>query len=351
VASGPLKINDRVIATGDDPYIVAEMSGNHNGDFDRAKTIVEAAAAAGADAIKVQTYTADTLTLDIREEPFIVDEPMWKGQVLHDLFSAAAMPWEWQPMLKMHAEKLGLDFFSTPFDVTATDFLEELGVPVYKIASSELVDIQLIRYVASKRRPMIISTGMGTKSEIDAALHAATDAGADGVVLLRCNASYPAPLEEMDLQTIDDMIKTWGVPVGFSDHSLGNAASVTAVALGACLVEKHLTLSREDGGADAGFSLEPSEFTELTRQCRDAYRSKGQVRYGPSEHEIPTLAGRRSLFVIKDIALGELLSSDNVRSIRPANGLPPSCLHDVIGMRARRTILRGTPLSWELIEP
>ncbi len=332
-------------------YVIAELSANHNRDIDAAIELVHAARDAGADAVKVQTYTPDTITLKSDRDPFrIAGGTLWDGKLLWDLYKEAYMPWEWQPRLKEEAERLGLHFFSTPFDFTAVDFLEELEVPAYKIASFELVDLPLIRKVAATGKPLILSTGMATVSEIEEAVAVARDAGAEQIALLRTNSAYPAPPDEMDLRTIPHMAEMFGVPVGLSDHTLGIAVPVAAVAMGAALIEKHLTLSRSVPGPDSAFSLEPQEFKEMVEAVRTAERALGGVRYGPTPKEQASRVFRRSLFVVKDVRAGEPLTPENVRSIRPAHGLHTRHYDEVLGKRARVDIAAGTPLSWDLIE-
>ena len=344
-------IAGRPVGPGHPVYVIAEMSANHNRDLDAAIELVHAARDAGADAVKVQTYTPDTITLKSDRDPFrIAGGTLWDGKVLWDLYKEAYMPWEWQPRLKEEAERLGLHFFSTPFDFTAVDFLEELEVPAYKIASFELVDLPLIRKVAATGKPLILSTGMATVSEIEEAVAVARDAGAEQIALLRTNSAYPAPPDEMDLRTIPHMAEMFGVPVGLSDHTMGIAVPVVAAAMGAALIEKHLTLSRSVPGPDSAFSLEPQEFKEMVEAVRTAERALGGVRYGPTPKEQASRVFRRSLFVVKDVRAGEPLTPENVRSIRPAHGLHTRHYDEVLGKRARVDIAAGTPLSWDLIE-
>lgn len=343
-------IGDREIGPGRPVYVIAELSANHGHDLATARAIVDAAAAAGADAVKLQTYTADTMTIDSDAPPFRIGEgTLWAGRNLYELYEEATTPWAWHAELQAQAAELGLDLFSTPFDATAVDFLADLGTPAMKIASFELVDLELIRAAAATGQPLIISTGMATEAEIDEAVTTAVGAGAAGIVLLRCNSSYPAPVAEMDLRTIPAMAERWGVPVGFSDHTLGTTAATVAVSLGACVIEKHLTLRRADGGPDAAFSLEPEEFASMVAAVREAEASLGGVRFGPSEHERHSLAFRRSLFVVADVAAGERLTRENVRAIRPGDGLAPRHLDEVLGRAAGRAIERGTPLVWDLL--
>jgi N-acetylneuraminate synthase len=344
-------IAGRPVGAGSPAYIIAEISANHNQDLNAALQLVRAAKEAGADAVKVQTYTPDTITLRSDRAPFrIGGGTLWDGQVLWDLYKEAYMPWEWQPRLKEEAERLGLHFFSTPFDFTAVDFLEELGVPAYKIASFELVDLPLIRKVASTGKPLILSTGMATVSEIEEAVVTAREAGAEQIALLRTNSAYPAPPDEMDLRTIPHMARLFGVPVGLSDHTLGVAVPVAAVATGAALIEKHFTLSRAVPGPDSAFSLEPEEFKAMVEAVRTTEKALGDVRYGPTTKEEASRVFRRSLFVVKNVRAGEPFTEENVRSIRPAHGLHTRYYEQVLGRRAKVDVEAGTPLSWELIQ-
>lgn len=346
------QIGQRSIGTGQPVYVIAELSANHKQDFEQAKRIVRAAKDAGADAIKLQTYTPDTMTMRSERKCFVVGGgTLWDGRTLYELYGEAHTPWEWQPKLKALASELGLDLFSSAFDPSAVDFLEAMGVPVHKVASPELVDLPLIEKMARTGKPLIISTGMATLEEIDEALGTARAAGAKQIALLRCTSSYPASPEEMNLRSIPDLAQRFGLPVGLSDHTPGIAVSVAAVALGASLIEKHLTLSRADGGPDAAFSLEPQEFCSLVEAVRSAEKSLGHVQYGPTAHERRTLPFRRSLFVVRDVKKGEIFTSDNVRSIRPADGLHPKHLPEVVGRRAACDIERGTPVTWELTVP
>jgi N-acetylneuraminate synthase len=330
--------------------VIAELSGNHGQDFDQAVRLVRAAHEAGADAIKLQTYTPDTLTLDCDAEWFRVQKgTIWEGKTLYGLYGEAYTPWEWQPKLMSLADELGLPLFSTPFDPSSIDFLEEMGVPAYKIASFEIVDLPLIRRAASTGKPLIVSTGMASLEEIGEAVEAARAAGCRELALLKCTSAYPALASEMNLRTIPDMAGRFGLPVGLSDHTLGIAASISAVTLGARIIEKHLTLSRAEPGPDSSFSLEPEEFATLVAAVREAEQAMGTASYAPSPHEIPSRVFRRSLFVVRDVAEGEPLTEENVRSIRPAHGLPPKHLPEVLGRPAARAIDRGTPLSWDLV--
>lgn len=347
----PVRLGDRLVGPGEPVYVIAELSANHGHDLDTAKAIVRAAADAGADAVKLQTYTPDSLTIDADTPPFLIGEgTAWTGRRLHELYAEAATPWEWHAPLLELATELGLQLFSTPFDEAAIDFLDAFDPPAFKIASFELVDLALIRAAAARGRPLILSTGMAVEEEIDEAVTAATDAGASGLVLLRCNSAYPAAPRDMDLRTIAAMAARWQVPIGLSDHTLGTTAATVAVALGAVVVEKHLTLRRADGGPDAGFSLEPNEFAAMVSAIREAEATLGGVRFGPSPGEEPSLAFRRSLFVVEDVVAGEVFTAANVRSIRPGGGLPPKHLGGVLGRHAAADVPRGTPLSWSLVE-
>jgi len=346
-----MMINGRNIGPNHPVYVIAELSANHNQSYDRAIELVEAARRAGADAVKIQTYTPETMTIDCENECFRIGEgTIWEGQTLFELYAQASTPWEWQPKLKVHAEGLGMDFFSTPFDTTAVEFLEQMDVPAYKIASFEAVDVQLIRTVAQTRRPMIISTGMASLQEIEQAVSIARQAGVSDLALLRCTSAYPSRPEESDLRTIPDLAKRFGVVVGLSDHTLGTAVPIAAVALGACIIEKHLTLSRNELGPDSSFSLEPNEFAQMVEAIRIAEKALGSVRYGHCKGETPSLVFRRSLFVVEDVACGEQFTRDNVRCIRPGFGLPPAEIDRILGQTASQAIERGTPMSWDLIE-
>jgi pseudaminic acid synthase len=345
-----MQIGGRTVGNGAPAYIVAELSGNHGGDFERARRLVRTAAEAGADAVKLQTYTPDTMTIASDQEHFrIASGTIWDGRTLYDLFSEAQTPWEWHGPLRDEANALGLDLFSSPFDATAVDFLEDLGVPVYKIASFELVDIPLIRRVARTGKPVILSTGMATRDEIAEAIQAARDAGSSGVTVLACTSAYPAPPEEANLRSIPDLAVTFGVPAGLSDHTLGVAVPIAAAALGAAVIEKHLTLSRSDPGPDSAFSLEPHEFRDMVRGVRTAQSALGEVKRGPTSQELGSRTRRRSLFVVRDVRAGEAFTEHNVRSIRPGHGLHPRHLDEVLGRRASRDAGRGTPLTWDLV--
>lgn len=342
------EVNGRRIGLDQPTYIVAEMSANHNQSFEEAARIVHAAKEAGADAVKLQTYTADTMTLASEKEHFQIGKgTIWEGRNLYDLYVEAYTPWEWQPKLKTIADGLGLDLFSTPFDDTAVDFLEKMDLPVYKVASFELVDIPLIERIARTGKPMIMSTGMATMEEIEEAMQAARGAGATEIALLKCTSAYPAPSDEMNLRTIPHLAETFRVPVGLSDHTMGIAVPVASVALGACIIEKHLTLSRSTPGPDSAFSLEPDEFKAMVDAVRIAEQALGQVRYGVTENQAASRAFRRSLFVVRDMKEGDEFTPENVRSIRPGYGLAPKHLKDVLGKQAVKDISAGTALDWE----
>jgi len=343
-------IHGREIGATSPVFVVAELSANHGRDIEIAKKTIRAAKDAGADAIKVQTYTADTLTIDCDSDVFRLDSgTIWEGQALYELYSEAYTPWEWQKELKDYAESIGLVFFSTPFDKTAVDFLEELGVPAYKVASFEITDIPLIEYIASKGKPIMISTGIATLSEIEDAVAACRRMGNDQIVLLKCTSSYPAKIKDANLRTIPNLRDTFGVEVGLSDHSLGIVVPIVSVAFGAKVIEKHLILDEGVGGPDSSFSLNAQEFSEMVTAVRDAEEALGKVDYSMTETKKQSRRLGRSLFVVEDLAEGEVFTDVNVRSIRPGNGLPPKMLRDVLGKRAARDIRRGTPLSWGLV--
>lgn len=347
-APAPVRIGAHEVGPGRPPYVIAELSANHGGSIEAAERVIRLAAGTGVQAIKLQTYTPDSMTLDLAEPPFVVGEgTLWTGRTLHDLYEEAQTPWDWHPRLFEVAAEVGLACFSTPFDRAAVDFLERFDPPAHKIASFELLDLDLISYAASTGRPLIISTGMATVEEIDDAVAAAREGGAGGIVLLRCNSAYPASPAEMDLATIPEMAARWGVPIGLSDHSPGSTAAVVATALGACAFEKHLIASRSDGGPDAAFSAEPDELLAFVGDVRLAAEALGGVRFGPSPAEEASLAFRRTLYVVADVAEGEELTADNVRAIRPAGGLAPKHLSSVLGRCAARPLRRGTPLSFD----
>jgi N-acetylneuraminate synthase len=345
-----LKIAGRPIGAGHPPYVIAELSGNHNGKLERALLLMDAAKQAGADAVKLQTYTADTITIDHDGPGFTIEGGLWNGRRLHELYQEAHTPWEWHPALFEHARKIGIACFSSPFDPSAVDLLESLDAPAYKIASFEIIDIPLIRYAAKTGKPLIISTGMATADEIVEAAAAARDAGAGGLVLLHCVSGYPTPVEETNLFRIPALSAGHNCTIGLSDHTLGINVAVAATALGASIIEKHITLARADGGPDASFSLEPHELAALVQGVRAAHAALGRADYGRAPSEQANMALRRSLYAVRNIAAGEALTSENVRSIRPGYGLPPKHLSDLLGRRARTAIARGTPMSFDLVE-
>ena len=345
-------IGGRRIGPGQPVYVIAELSANHGQDIQAAIRLVHGAAEAGADAVKLQTYTPDTITI-ASDAPSFRHGPgsLWEGTTLYDLYQGAYMPWEWQPRLKALATELGLDCFSAPFDPTAVDFLVAMGVPALKVASFELVDLPLIRRIARTGLPMIISTGMATEDEVDEAVGAARGAGATEIALLKCTSAYPSPPDAVNLRAIPAMAERWGLPVGLSDHTVGEAVPVAAVALGACIVEKHITLSRNDPTPDAPFSLEVAQFKAMVDAVRVTERALGVAHLETTPEEMDSRRFRRSLFVVEDIAAGEPLTERNVRSIRPAGGLHTREYEAILGRRAAREIARGTPLAWELLEP
>lgn len=345
----PINIGAKKIGAGLPVYIVAELSANHQQDRREAVALVQAAADAGADAVKLQTYTADTLTIDCNADCFKIHGTIWDGRSLYDLYKEAYTPWEWYPLLRETAGSLGVDLFSSPFDATAVDFLENNGCPAYKVASFELVDIPLIRKIARNNKPVIMSTGMATLEEIGEAVKAIKGEGNAQIVLLKCTSAYPALPEDMNLRTIPDMASRFGVPVGVSDHTQGISVPVAAVAVGACVVEKHFTLSRGNGGPDAAFSLEPGEFRAMVDAVRIAEKALGCINYEIVEKEKASRILRRSLFVVEDVRAGDEFSARNVRSIRPGHGLPPRFMKEILGRKANKDIKRGTPLSWDVI--
>lgn len=330
-------------------YIIAEMSANHAGSLERAKEIIWAAKDAGADCIKIQTYTPDTLTIDCNNKYFRIDDGTWAGENLYHLYKRAYTPWEWQEELKLEAEKAGIDFLSTPFDKTAVDFLEGIGIEFYKIASFELVDIPLIQYIASKGKPIIMSTGMSDLSEIDEAVQAIRSQGNEQIALLRCASAYPAITDEMNLRTMQNMAETFSVIVGLSDHSMGSVGAVTAVAMGAKIIEKHFCIDRAIENPDSSFSMNPSEFKQMVMDIRQAERAIGRVTYGVTTQEKSNIVFRRSIFCVKDIKQGEILTEENVRIIRPGYGLKPKFYPEILGQMALRDIVRGTPISFDMI--
>jgi N-acetylneuraminate synthase len=348
-----ISIAGRSIGRLHPPFVIAEMSGNHNQSLDRALAIVDAAAKSGAHALKLQTYTADTMTMDLDEGEFFIDDPssLWRGTSLHKLYQQAYTPWEWHASIFERARSHGMIPFSTPFDATAVDFLEQLDVPCYKIASFENTDLPLIRKVASTGKPMIISTGMAAVADIDEAVRAAREAGCRDLVLLKCTSTYPAAPVDTNLLTIPHMRALFGCEVGLSDHTFGIGAGIASVALGASVIEKHFTLSRADGGVDSTFSMEPDEMSALVIETERAWAALGQIHYGLTEKERKSQIFRRSLYVAEELAAGDVLTERNLRIIRPGLGLPPKYLESLLGKRVGRPVRRGTPMNWELLTP
>jgi N-acetylneuraminate synthase len=345
-----IKIDKRIIGNNCPPYIVAELSANHNGDFDRAIEIINIAKEQGADAIKLQTYQADTMTIDSDTDDFQITTGLWKGYNLYKLYQWAQTPYEWHEELFRHSKKIGLTCFSTPFDESAIDLLEDLNSPAYKIASFEATDIPLVKYAASTKKPLIISTGMANYEEISEVVQTARDAGCSELVLLHCVSSYPAPLEAYNLKTIPDLSSEFNVDVGLSDHTMGIDTSLAGIALGACLIEKHVTTSREHTGPDSEFSLEPDELGSLCKQSLSVWKSLGKINYELRDEEKENLRFRRSIYVVEDIEVGEQISIKNIRRIRPSFGLEPKYFDEVLGKTAKVVIKKGTPLSWEMME-
>ena len=345
-----IKIYDRYIGKDWPCYIIAEMSANHAGDMKRAIEIIYAAKEAGADCIKIQTYTPDTMTIDSDKEWFKIKKGTWKGENLYKLYEKAYTPWTWQARLKEEAEKIGLHFLSTPFDKTSVDFLESLGVHFYKIASFEVTDIPLIKYISSKGKPIIMSTGMATLEEIDEAVTSVRSLGNNGLCLLKCSSAYPAIPEDMNLRTMINLDETFGVIAGLSDHSLGSVSAITAVAMGGKIVEKHFCMSREIENPDASFSMEPHEFKQMVQDIRAAERAIGSVDYSVSEKEECSKTFRRSIFVVRDINKGEAFTQENIRVIRPSFGIEPKYYEDIFGKKATKDIERGTPLDWSMVD-
>lgn len=346
-----IRIGSREIGVNTRPFIVAEMSGNHNQSLSRALEIVDAVADAGADALKLQTYTADTMTIDHPKGEFFIQDKksLWHGRSLYDLYNEAHTPWQWHQSIFERCKERGLIAFSSPFDASAVDFLETLDVPCYKIASFELVDIPLIQKVAATNKPIIMSTGMANISEINEAIQAANKSGTGGVILLKCTSTYPASPENCNLRTIAHMRDLFNCQVGLSDHTLGIGVSIASVAYGATFIEKHFTLNREAGGVDSAFSLEPAELKQLVFESQQAWQALGHITYEHTQAERPSLTFRRSIYVVKDMLEGETFSSDNIRTIRPGFGLKPKHMNHVLGKKASRPLKRGTPLSWDLI--
>jgi N-acetylneuraminate synthase len=347
-----IQIAGRYIGPNHIPFIIAEMSGNHNQSLERALEIVEVAAKTGAHALKIQTYTPDTMTIDLDEREFHISDPksLWGGASLYKLYGEAYTPWEWHKPIFDRARELGIIAFSTPFDDTAVDFLESLDVPCYKIASFENTDLPLIRRVAATGKPLIISTGMATVAELDETVRAAREAGCKDLILLKCTSTYPSTAENANILTIPHLRELFGCEVGLSDHTMGVGVSVASVALGATVIEKHFTLSRADGGVDSAFSMEPAEMAQLVVESGKAWQALGQVSYGPTEAEKKSLQYRRSLYVVRDIKAGDMLTKENVRAIRPGLGLPTKYLGEVLGQTVKQDVKRGTALAWALLK-
>lgn len=346
-----IRIGKHIISENSPAFIIAEMSANHNMDFDRAVAIMQAAKDAGADAIKIQTYTADTITLDCDEPCFqITQGTLWDGITLHKLYEKANTPWEWQPKLKKLAEEMGLEFFSSPFDFTAVDFLEEMDVPAYKIASFEITDIPLLKKIAKLGKPIILATGIAHLSDIELAMKTCQEAGNDNVILLKCTSAYPAPYEDVNLRTIPSMADTFDCIAGLSDHTMGSAVPGAAVALGAKVIEKHLTLRRADGGADSAFSMEPEEFKEMVDNIRKIELALGKVTYDLTPKAAREREHSRSLFIAQDMKAGDVFTPENLRSVRPAYGLHTKHYEELLGKRIRKDAKTGTPMSWDLVD-
>ncbi len=344
-----IRVKNRIIGEGHPAYIIAEMSANHAGSLTRAKEIIHAAKEAGADCLKIQTYTPDTITIDCDNEYFQIHGGTWAGENLYGLYGKAYTPWEWQPLLKEEADRAGIDFLSTPFDRTAVDFLEEMGMEFYKIASFEMVDLPLLSYVAAKGKPIIMSTGMGSLEEIEEAVNAVYQTGNKQLALMKCSSAYPAEPSQMNLRTITDLKNRFRIPVGLSDHSMGHLSAATAVALGGSIIEKHFCLGRKIENPDSSFSMTPEEFRAMVTEVRNVEAALGTAFYGPMEQEMSNYGFRRSIFVVEDVKAGELFSEHNIRVIRPANGMKPKYYDEVLGKRAACGIKKGTPLQWEHI--
>ena len=346
-----MKIQNIEVGRHAPPLVIAEMSGNHNQSLDRALKIVEAAASTGVQMLKLQTYTADSMTLDLREGDFVISDPksLWHGRTLYDLYQEAHTPWEWHAPIMQRAKELGLLCISTPFDERSVAFLESLDVPAYKVASFENTDLPLIRCIAATGKPLIISTGMANLAELDETVRAARQAGCKDLILLKCTSTYPATPEHTNLRTIPHMRELFGCEVGLSDHTMGVGAAVAAIALGATVIEKHFTLRRADGGVDSAFSLEPEEMQQLVVETHRAWEAMGQVQYGPTAAEVPSLKFRRSLYIAQDMAAGDILTRENLRRVRPGMGLPAKYADLLLGRKVNRSVTKGTPVSWDLL--
>ena len=346
-----IHLGDHLISKEEGVYVIAEMSGNHSMDFERAKEIIYAAKDCGADAIKLQTYTADTITLDCDDPCFHIKQgTLWDGRTLHELYEEAFTPWEWQPKLQKIANDIGLDFFSSPFDFTSVDFLEKMDVPAYKIASFEITDIPLIKKVARLGKPVIISTGIATLADIELALNTCRNEGNDNIILLKCCSAYPTPYEDINLKTMVNLRDTFDCVVGLSDHTMGDAVAVASVAMGAKVIEKHLTLSRADGGVDSAFSMEPEEFKQMVEHIRIVEKAMGSVTYELSPKQQAEREHSRSLFIAEDMTAGDILDESNMRSVRPANGLHTKYYDKLLGKRVNKDLKMGTPLNWDMID-
>lgn len=347
-----INIAQQTLGFGHKPFIIAEMSGNHNQSLERALMIVEAAAKAGAHALKIQTYTAETMTLNIEGNGFTIldDESLWKGKSLYKLYQEAYTPWEWHKPIFDRCRELGMIGFSTPFDASAVDFLEKLDVPCYKIASFENTDIPLIQKVAATGKPMIISTGMATEDELEETVRAAREAGCKELILLKCTSSYPASPENTNIRTLSDMRERFGVHVGLSDHTMGIGVAVASVSFGAIVIEKHFTLLRADGGVDSAFSMEPTEMAQLVIETERAWQALGKINYGPTEKEKASLIFRRSIYVAEDLQAGAILTSENLRCVRPGMGLAPKYYHQLLGRQVKQDVKKGTPMTWSLVD-
>ncbi len=344
-----IKIGNHLLSDEEPTYIVAEMSANHNMDFNRAKEIIRAAAEAGADAVKIQTYTPDTITIDCDDSCFMTQSKLWEGMTLYELYQKAYTPWEWQKELMEYAVELGIDFFSSPFDLSAVDFLEQLDVPAYKLASFEINDIPLIRKIARTGKPVIISTGIAFLEDIELAVNTCREEGNDNIILLKCISAYPSPYEQMNLKVIPNMAQVFECMTGLSDHSLGTETAIASVALGAKMIEKHLTLKREDGGPDSSFSMEKEEFAQMVRQIRNTEKALGRITYELTPKQIENRTGSRSLFVVEDIKAGEKFTEKNVKSIRPGIGMHTKHYSEVLGKAAICDLEKGTPMDWKYL--
>lgn len=343
-------INGRYIGSSASPYVIAEMSANHNGRIQNAFQIIESAYRCGADAVKIQTYTPDTMTLNCSHDDFKINDGLWGGNTLYELYGKAFTPWEWHAELFNYARKIGITIFSSPFDKTAVDFLENLNAPAYKIASFEAIDLPLIKYVASTSKPMIISTGMADDKEVEEAINAAREGGCKDLAILHCVSGYPAPAGDYNLRTIQDMINRFGLVTGLSDHTLDNTTAIASVALGASIIEKHFTLNRSAGGPDDSFSIEPSELSALCRDSKIAWSALGQVDYGRKSSELGNLKFRRSLYFVKDLESGSILTPDSIRSVRPGYGLPPKFFDEIIGKKLKKRASKNTPVDWDYFD-